>query len=522
LDVIVVGAGPTGLLLAAELALGGVGVEVVDRLAEPDVTVKGGSIRITTAEMLDRRGLAPAFRESHRRNAPEVRRPAGDAGPADARAAAAGQFAAGGHFAAIPFSAELVDLDDPELRAHTAVADVMRVPQRNLETILATHAARLGVPVRRGVEVTGLKQGDDGVTLETSEGPRRARWVVGADGGRSTVRGLAGIGFPGTDGELTGYQAFAAAEGDEELGRGWNWTPRGVYLYVPAPGRIVTVRLDGPPADRTSPVTAQEVQDSLRHVSGTKVTLTALNGTATRWTDSARLAAVFRRGRVLLAGDAAHIHSPFGGQGINLGIGDAANLGWKLAATIRGWAPGGLLGTYEPERRPVAAWVLDWTRAQVALMRGDEKTRQLREVVARHLLGTRAGMTEFVALTSGIGQRYTLDGSDPAATVEIAASEEAGVPGARVGRLLGDVALAGGGLLAGHAHDGAFVLLDRTSGGALGRVAAPWGAWVRVVADPGGEPGGLLIRPDGVVAWAGGDDAQGLEAALRRWAGEPA
>jgi hypothetical protein len=284
----------------------------------------------------------------------------------------------------------------------------------------------------------------------------------------------------------------------------------------------VTVRFGGPPADRSGPVTAQEVQASLRHVSGTSVTLTALRGTATRWTDNARLAAVFRRGQVLLAGDAAHIHSPFGGQGINLGIADAANLGWKLAATVRGWAPDGLLDTYEPERRPVAAWVLDWTRAQVALMRGDEKTRQLRAVVARHLLGTRAGTTEFVALTAGIGQRYALDGTDPAATVEVAADDEAGVPGARLGRLLGDVVLGDGGRLADHAHNGTFVLLDRTPGGALGRLAAPWAPRVRTVADPGGEPAGLLVRPDGVVAWAGNDGAQGLAASLRRWAGEPA
>src|SRR6202012_5300878 len=276
---------------------------------------------------------------------------------------------------------------EPALRAHTAINGATVVPQREVEQILAAHAARLGVRVRRGVEVTGLRQDDGTVRLETSAGPLTARWVVGADGGRSTVRKLAGIGFPGTGLEITGYQAIADLDGAEALNPGWTWTPSGVYSYGPIPGRILTVQFTGPPADRNAPAPGAEVQASIRRVSGAGVTVTALHGTATRWTDNARQAETYQRGRVLLAGDAAHVHSPFSGQGLNLGVGDAINLGWKLAATIRGGAPGGLLATYSAERHPIRAWVRDWTGGQVALMRGDPKTRELRAVVEPQLLG---------------------------------------------------------------------------------------------------------------------------------------
>jgi len=520
----VVGAGPTGLLLAVELALAGVRTEVLDRLAEPDLTVKGASIRTASADLLDRRGLAPALRAAHNRTVREMRRAAsgGTDEPGAGHPPAGPRIPVGGHFAAMPLRPELVDQEDSELRAHLATADAVLVPQRDLEAILGGHAAALGARVHRGVEVTGLHQDANGVTLDTSAGPRRARWVVGADGGRGVVRKLAGIGFPGADGELTGYQAIADLAGAAGLRRGWNWTPRGVYSYGPQPGRVITVQFGGPPADRDAPVTAQEVQSSLRHVSGTEVSLTALRGIATRWTDNARHATTYRRGRVLLAGDAAHVHSPFGGQGINLGLGDAANLGWKLAATIRGWAPGGLLDTYEAERRPVAAWVLDWTKAQVALMRGDEKTADLRRIVEGRLLGTRAAMTEFVFLTAGIGQRYAVDGSSPAGTVEAVASGEPGVPGARAGRLLGDVVLANGGRLADRAHWGTFVLLDRTPGRSYRQAAAPWADRVTSVTDTAGGLDGILVRPDGVVIWTADQGSVALTAAMGRWAGKPA
>ena len=154
-------------------------------------------------------------------------------------------------------------------------------------------------------------------------------------------------------------------EGAEALGTGWHATATGVYAHGPMPGRILTVEFGGAPADRDGAITAEELQASIRNVSGTEVVVTGVK-TATRFTDNARQATTYRLGRVLLAGDAAHVHSPFGGQGLNLGIGDAVNLGWKLAATVLGWAPEGLLDTYTTERHPIGAWVLDWTRAQVA------------------------------------------------------------------------------------------------------------------------------------------------------------
>jgi hypothetical protein len=286
------------------------------------------------------------------------------------------------------------------------------------------------------------------------------------------------------------------------------------------PGRILTVQFTGPPADRSAPVTPAELQASIRLVSGADVTVTRLHGVATRWTDNARQAETYRRGRVLLAGDAAHVHSPFSGQGLNLGIGDAINLGWKLAATVRGWAPDGLLDSYTAERHPIGAWVLDWTRAQVALMRGDAKTAQLRAVAGSQLLGTTEAMTNVVALASGIAQRYAVgDGVTAGVGTDGATT---GHP-YRVGNLAGDVALTDGSRLADHAHQGTFVLLDRTRDRSLSRRAELWPDRIKIVTDTGDGPAGLLIRPDGVIIWAADQDWPGaLEAALRRWAGTPA
>ncbi len=534
-QVAVVGAGPTGLLVATELATAGVSVVVLDRREVPDTTIKAGSINVATAEILDRRGLRPAAQAAQQRFVGELKAFAAANGttlpPVGGRPAAGGRpaFPGVGHFAGLFFRPDLLDQDDPAIAAHAGAGGSTMVRQSEVEELLLTHLAGLGVQVVRGVEMTGMDPLFDEVGVEvgwclsTSRGPVQVGWVVGADGGRSSIRRLVGIDFVGTDAEITGYQAIADLEGTEGLGRGWHHTPTGVYSLGPIPGRILTVQFTGTPdrALRDQPVSAEELQASIRLVTGQDVTVRALHGAATRWTDNARQAITYRAGRVLLAGDAAHVHSPFSGQGLNLGAGDATNLGWKLAATVNGWAPEGLLDTYTAERHPIGAQVLDWTRAQVALMRGDDKTAQLRRVVQEDLLSSTATTTRLVRTTSGIAQCYDL-GSDAAATSQHPLT----------GHLVGDTPLADGSRLAEHFHTGRFVLLDRL-GGVLTSAAAGWGQRVQAVAEGAAAAGspdayrdttGLLIRPDGVIAWASGttdpDKAvAGLSAALHRWAG---
>ena len=498
-EVIVAGAGPTGLFLAGELALRGVPVLVLDRLPEPDPTIKAGSVNVASAELLDRRGLLPAAEAAQRRFLASV----GKFGPAIEAARRGGRrFLAAGHFAGFLFDNDLIDQSDPVLAAHRAVSDGLGVPQLDVELMLGEHCARLGADVRRGVEVLGLRTAEDSVTVETSEGEFTANWLVAADGGRSAIRKQLGVEFAGTDPEMTGYQAIAEFADTSGLRPGWTWTPRGVYAYGPVPGRFFLSRFGAPQPDRNTPVSAEELQEAIRDVTGIPVTVTGIHGRATRFTDNARQARQYRHGRVFLAGDAAHVHSPLGGQGLNLGLGDAANLGWKLAATVHGWAPAGLLDTYQAERHPIGARVLDWTRAQVALLRGDERTARLREIVGGELLRVPAAMNRIVALSSGILQHYPVsDDEEPP-----------------VGSIAGDVELTSGSRLADHAHDGRFVLVDRSPDG---RFTVP-GLDDRIarVADPAAGPS-LLVRPDGVIVWAssGRDDRKFLDAALARWAG---
>ncbi|MFD4538419.1 FAD-dependent monooxygenase [Streptomyces bauhiniae] len=478
-DVIVVGAGPVGLALAAELALAGVSVRVLERRDAPDPAMRAQSINVPTAEALDRRGLLPALEQVQRETL-------GTSG-----------FRFTGHFAGMSLDPDLVDWADPELAAHTAVEGARMIPQPRLEALLAGHAERLGVVVLRGVEVTSLKDTGEGVVVGTNAGALRTGWLVGCDGGHSTVRRLAGIPFPGTDPEITGYQAVVDIADPEKLADGWSWSPQGVYRYGPQPGRVATVEFDGGPADRTAQVTLADLQSSLRRVSGTDVTLTGLRAAPTRWTDNTRQASAYRSGRVFLAGDAAHVHPPFGGQGLNLGVGDAVNLGWKLAAVASGRAREDLLDTYDAERRPVGAWVLDWTRAQIGILRGDPKSGALRGVLA-DLLSTHDGTTYAVKQIAGVTQRVPLPGSHP-----------------WTGRYVPDVLLSDGSRLADHAHEGGFLLLDRTPGAVFAELAK---GRARVVRDSGTGVAGALIRPDGVVAWATDTpDPDGLEETLSHW-----
>ncbi|MEU9410080.1 FAD-dependent monooxygenase [Streptomyces sp. NPDC048281] len=505
-DVVVVGGGPVGLFLAGELRLGGAAVLVVERLAEVDETIKAGGINTAGAVSLYRRGLLPDLAAAWERNRWRMQaflgdrdREGSDAPPAPPKFA--------GHFAGIMMRGDLFDASDPAF-ADIGPADGvgLGVPQVELERILGAHAERLGVEVRRGVELTGFDADDDGVAVHLDGGGTvRAGWLVGCDGGRSTVRKLAGFDFPGTEPEITGYQAVVEMSGGELLGVGWNTTEVGTYVNGPFPGRILTVEFDGPPADRSAPVTAEELQAALRRVSGVaEVTVHEVHS-STRFTDNARQASGYRKGRVLLAGDAAHVHSPFGGQGLNLGLGDAMNLGWKLAAVVRGTAPDALLDSYTAERHPIGAWVLDWTRAQIAVMRPDRHARALRRVVTDLALTT-TGTTYLVKQISGVWQHYQLPGEH-----------------ALTGQSTPDLELSDGTRLGDRLHGGRALLLDLADDPKLRARAEGYADRVDVltVACPGRpELTALLVRPDGFVAWAADRDDEGgngLDDALSRW-----
>ncbi|MQY30460.1 FAD-dependent monooxygenase [Nocardia aurantia] len=501
-DVVVAGAGPVGLMLACELALAGVDVLVVERLPEPDPTLKAGSITVPTAQALYRRGLLPRLRERQQAVLDRIAAFAAAAGPGSgAPAGPPPRRPVGAHFAGLMLFADDVDDTDPAFAGLGPAADIRLIDQQGIEALLADRAGELGVEVRRGVEIDGFTEDAGGVVVECGEQRVRASWLVGCDGGRSTVRKLAGFEFPGLDPEITGRQAVVEMTGAEEVPRGWHATDTGIYVYGPTPGRILTVELDGPPADRTEPVTAAELAGSFQRVTGVPVTITKVLS-ATRFTDNTRQVPEYRKGRILLAGDAAHVHSPFGGQGLNLGIGDAVNLGWKLAAVVHGTAGTDLLDTYTRERHPIGAWVLDWTRAQVALMRTDTRSRALRAVVAE-LLATIDGATAVSARIAGVLHRYDLGDTHPL-----------------VGAVAPDAELADGSHLGEHFTDGNAVLFDPAGDPALGAAVATRPRVRLVTTKPieSHDLPSMLVRPDGVVAWAGNDPA-GLRAALDRWFG---
>ena len=372
--------------------------------------------------------------------------------------------------------------------------------------VLAARASATGVEIRRGLGVEDFDQSREDVTVRAGGETFRGRWLVGCDGGRSTVRKAGGFEFVGTDPEFTGYSVEVAMADPDKLRPGRHYTATGMYTYAP-PGTIAMVDFDGGAFHRTQPITLEHVQAVLRRVSGTDVCLTALH-LATTWTDRAHQATAYRKGRVLLAGDAAHIHSPLGGQGLNLGIGDAVNLGWKLASTIRGSAPPGLLDSYFVERYPVGAQVLDWSRAQVALMRPSRSSRAL-EAIIRDLIETGDGATYFAERVWAVSLRYDLGGGHP--LVGCSAPEFELVNGTKLGALL---------------RNGRGLFLDFGVRAPLRTLASRWNGRINYVASDAKDRLGLsavLVRPDGVVAWASEAGANEEEAALAasRWFGEP-
>ncbi|GHF22819.1 FAD-dependent oxidoreductase [Amycolatopsis deserti] len=468
-DVIIAGCGPTGAMLAAELRLHDVRVLVLDKETEPAAFARIVGLHIRSIELMAMRGLLDRI-SAHARKRP-----------------------AGGFFAAIGKPA-------PE-GLDSAHAYMLGIPQPVIVDLLEEHAIRLGAQVRHGCAVTGFEQDEEGVTVELASGEQlRTRYLVGCDGARSTVRKLLGVGFPGepsrTDtlmGEMEAgmpWEEIAAtvAATRETHQRFWihPFGERAYRVVVPAAGV----------GDRANPPTLDDFKQQLRAVAGTDFGVHSPRWLS-RFGDATRLAERYRVGRVLLAGDAAHIHPPVGGQGLNLGVQDAVNLGWKLAAQIRGWAPDSLLDTYPAERRPVAADVLDNTRAQMELMSPEPGAQAVRRLLTE-LMDFDEVNRFLIEKITAIGIRYDFgDGPD------------------LLGRRLRDIDLKEGRLYD-LLHRGRGLLLDRTERLTTGG----WSDRVDHVADPTAavDVPAVLLRPDGHVAWIG-DDQQDLDDHLARWFG---
>ena len=480
-DVVIAGAGPVGLFLAGELRRAQLSVLVLELLEDPHSPMKqlpfgrrglwGPSI-----EAFYRRGLLDQIAGATRDDAAGLPRPGSIAGS---------QRGPAGHFAGIPLDYSNIDSSRWTYRLSGQADTMLSSATENLERVLAAHALCLGVEIQRGHGVESFETSNDDVIVHCGEQRVRARWLVGCDGGRSTVRKQAGFDFVGTDPEFTGYSVIVELADPSILPLGRHYTPTGMFTQG-QPGVVAIADFDGGAFHRTQPITCEHVQAVLRHVSGTDVTLKALRLAAT-WTDRAMQTTTYRKGRVLLAGDAAHVHSPLGGQGLNLGLGDAINLGWKLAAAVRGDAPDALLDSYSAERHPVGARILDWSRAQVALMRPSGSSRAL-EAILRDLIDTRDGATYFAERVWGVSLRYNLGSEHPV-----------------VGRSCPDFELADGTRVGTLLRDGTGLLLDFGRQASLQALDGLWGERVRYIASDAKDSLGLsalLVRPDGFVAWA--------------------
>ncbi|MFA5707435.1 rifampin monooxygenase [Mycolicibacterium sp.] len=472
-DVIIAGGGPTGMMLASELRLQGVHVLVLEKDTAPGSFVRALGLHVRSIELLDQRGVLERFL-AHGRRHPLSGFFAGIAKPAPA------------------------DLD-------TAHGYVLGLRQPVIDRLLAARAAELGAEIRRGAEVVAVAQDDDGVTVALADGaPLRARFLVGCDGGRSTVRKQLGVPFPGAParaetllGELAAtadpavIAAVVAEVRQTELRFGAMALDSDLYrIIVPA----AAVSPDG-----AAPPTLDEFRAQLLAVAGTDFGVHSPQWLS-RFGDATRLAESYRVGRVLLAGDAAHVHPPAGGQGLNLGIQDAVNLGWKLAAELKGWAPTGLLDSYHHERHPVAAEVLNNTRAQMELMSTAAGPQAVRRLVSE-LMEFEEVNRYLIEKITAIDIRYDL-GSDHDL----------------VGRRLRDLPLRHGGRLYPLLHDGRGLLLDRSGGLSVAR----WADRVDHVVDesPELDAPAVLLRPDGHVAWVGAEQ-QDLDDRLAAWFGEP-
>ncbi|ASU83991.1 hypothetical protein CDO52_15430 [Nocardiopsis gilva YIM 90087] len=509
-DVIVVGAGPTGLMLANELSSAGVRVTVADRLASRAPQSKAGNLHPRSCEILDQRDLlAPIAQHA------TARQPTG-------------------HFAGLPVPLDFSAL--PTRHRYQLIVEQARV-EDELEAALG----RSGVTVNREHSLTGLEQDAEGVTaaFDTPDGPTtlRAAYIAGCDGARSTIRSLLQVAFPGLPGRITMVAAdirlsrtpAGAAVRHRHFSQRFTSGSRSTAILYPRSGGIFRLLFMGPrqDVDKDAPVEAEEVREVLADVYGDEAELNQLL-IASRFTDASRQAEHYRVSRAFLAGDAAHIHLPTGGQGMNLGLQDAFALGWRLAAAVRGHAPDHVLDSYEGERHPVAAQVLDNTRIQGELFRTDEAPkRALRELfvdlmrlpdVNRHLAG----------MVSGIDIRYPAPG--PAADAHHASSDARHAAHPLIGQRAPDLDLDtahGPRRLSRLLRPGRGLLVEFTPGDPhYADLASGWNDRVDHLTaapiDPV-EATALLVRPDGHIAWAAGKDGKALQdtlgAALRRWFG---
>jgi 2-polyprenyl-6-methoxyphenol hydroxylase-like FAD-dependent oxidoreductase len=491
--VVIAGGGPTGLMLAGELALAGVDVAIVERRASQDLAgSRAGGLHSRTIEVLDQRGIADRFLSEG-----QVAQVAG-------------------------FAGTRLDISDFPTRHNYGLG----LWQNHIERILAGWVDELAVPIYRGRGVTDFAQDGSGIDVELSDGPAlRAEYLVGCDGGRSLIRKISGIEFPGWD--PTTSSLIAEVEMAEEP----EWGIRHDALGVHSLGRLEyevrdgeVVYMDGGPvrvmvteghAGPASEPTLHDLSEALIAVYGTDYGIHSPTWIS-RFTDMTRQAAAYRDRRVLLAGDAAHVHAPDGGQGLNIGVQDAVNLGWKLAQVVKGVSRDSLLDTYHAERHPVAARVLRNTMALVALRRPDERTKALRDTIAE-LLSMDEPRRRFAAMMSGLDIHYDLGEGHP-------------LLGRRTPDL--DLITAHGPLrVFSLLHDARPVLLNLGQPGGLD--ITPWadrvqlihaqyvGTWELPLLGEVTAPAAVLIRPDGYVAWVGDRTQLGLSDALTTWFGPP-
>ena len=509
-DVVVVGAGPTGLMLAGELRLGGARVVVIEKLAAPTGQSRGLGFTARAMETFDARGLLPGFGQGETL-----------------------QTSPQGHFGGTVFDFTVLP------GAHFGARGI---PQGHTEAVLEGWARRLGADIRRGWEFVSLDSnsgdsdsnsdsnsggGDGGggveISVRTPDGdlrPLRAAYLVGCDGGASRVRAAAGFAFPGTDAtrgmylaDVTGVPLRARHLGER--------LPGGMVMSAPLTDdiwRIIVCPDQTPPPDRQQAVTFPEIADAWQHITGEDIHAADASWVSS-FTDATRQAAAYRRGRVFLAGDAAHIHLPAGGQGLSTGVQDAANLGWKLAAAVRGDAPAGLLDTYHTERHPVGRRLLMNTRAQGTLYLGGTESDPLRALFGE-LIGHDDVKRHLAGIVSHLDIRYDLGDAAPhdghpllgrRMPPRLLAGADGEIPSARL------------------LHPARGVLLDLADDAALRGVAAGWHDRVDVATvlakpaetedpDPLADTTAVLLRPDGYVAFAG-SSPRGLGAALERWFG---